>query len=353
MRASAFALAIAVLVTVPAVARAATPTVVDEHDVRLLLEKGRFTAEQSQAALALLDRASRAGLPASMLVNRIREGIARRAEPRAILGVVQDRLTQLERADDVVRRCAQRGVAVRDRDRSLLTLADAFAQGVTPGDVLELAPAAGRRGTDIESVARAAEVMGHLARKGFPPRDTREAVSVALGSAWPPDRMQDLVGLFLRADALRLPPDEAREHVLDEVREQTRAAAADDRKRESEVREAKGETTGRGSEAARSAQEERREHSRTSADAGERDKQEREPEKPKDKDKEPEKIKEPDQGKDPEKTKEPDKEKEPEKPKEPDKDKDKDDKEKDKDDKDKDKDKDKDDKGKDKELGGP
>lgn len=206
--------AVAVLAALPVLAK---PTV-DEAEVRALLEKGRFTPPQSQALLAFLDRADRQGLPVTMLVNRVREGVARRAEPKAVLGVVEDRLRQLERAEEVVQKCRQHGVAVRDRERALLTLADAFALGVAPGDVLALVPPAAEAKKDVEAVARAAETLGRLARKGFPPKDTRDVVAVAM-AVWPVERMEDLVGLFLQADALRLAPDETRDLLIQEVRD--------------------------------------------------------------------------------------------------------------------------------------
>ena len=208
----------AVVFILVAAARLSAAPGYDPAEVRGLLDKGRFTPAQSQAALALLERADRDGLPASMLVNRLREGIARRADARAVLGVVEDRLQQLQRADEVVRQCAARGIAVRERERALLTIADAFAQGVTPGDVLALLPAAAESRRDVETVARAAETLGRLARKGFPSKDTRDVVAAA-AAAWPAERLDDLVGLFLQADALRLSPDETRELLLQEVRD--------------------------------------------------------------------------------------------------------------------------------------
>lgn len=208
-----------------AAARLSAAPAFDAAEVRGLLDKGRFTAPQAQAALALLDRADREGLPTSMLVNRIREGIARRAEPKAVLGVVEDRLQQLTRANDVLQQCAARGITVRDRERSLLTLADAFAQGVTPGDVLALLPPAAEAKRDVETITRGAETLGRLARKGFPPKDTRDVVAAA-AAAWPAERMEDLVGLFLQADALRLSPEEARDLLLQEVRDKKRDPGA-------------------------------------------------------------------------------------------------------------------------------
>jgi hypothetical protein len=188
-------------------------------DVRALLDKGRFTPQQSQAAVAMLDRAERRALPTAALTNRIREGIARHVEPKAILDVVQDRLADLERADDAVRECAQRGIAVRDRERSLLRLADAFTLGVKPGDVAVLIPAAAAGRGDLETVAHAAEVVGRLGRKGFTAGDTREIVAAAIAAAWTPERLDGIVGLLLEADALHLSLSDARELIVEGIRE--------------------------------------------------------------------------------------------------------------------------------------
>jgi len=193
------------LVALAPVAWADPPS--DAREIRGLLEGRHFTAEQTQAVLALLDGADRRGLPVRELVDRVREGIARRASARAILGVVQDRVGQLERADDIVRRCAQEGVPVRNRERVLVRLADSLAQGVAPGDIMALLPAARGHG-DVESVAHAAEVMGRLERKGFSTDETRDVVAAAVAERWPTDRMDELVGLFLEADFMRVPTEE-------------------------------------------------------------------------------------------------------------------------------------------------
>jgi hypothetical protein len=218
---------------------------VDEPAVRGLLDRASFAPAQAQAALALLDRADRRGLPTEALVNRIREGVARRAQPRVILGVVEDRVTQLERADEVIRASAEKGVVVHDRERSLMRIADALAQGVTPGDVRDLIPAAAEAGADLPRLARAAEVLGHLARKGFAPADTREAVAVAVAQGWPTERMDDLVGLFLKADAERLSGGEAREAVLERLRDERSGPRG-----EAEIRRNAEGTPGSGAQAA-------------------------------------------------------------------------------------------------------
>jgi hypothetical protein len=191
----------------------------DASNIRGRLESSGFTPSQAQTALAILDRAEARGLPASTLANRIREGIARGAQPSAILGVLADRSTELERADDVTRRCAKEGIPVRDRDRSLMRLADSFSMGVTPGDVVTVVMAASRAGRDLETVSRAAEVMGRLDRRGFPPADTRDVLAAATGAGWTRDQMDGLVDTFLEAQRLGVGRERMRQILADGIRD--------------------------------------------------------------------------------------------------------------------------------------
>jgi hypothetical protein len=211
----------------------------DAGDIRGRLESRGFTPPQTQAALAMLDRAEGQGLPASTLVNRIQEGIARRAQPSAILGALTDRLADLERADAVTRRCAKEGITVRDRDRSVIRFADSFSMGVAPGDVVTVVPAAARAGRDLETVSQAAEVMGRLGRRGFAPAETRDVLAAAIGAGWTREQMDGLVDVFLEAQRLGVGRERMRQmfaegirdrkdpsHLVEEVKRSTSAATA-------------------------------------------------------------------------------------------------------------------------------
>jgi hypothetical protein len=191
----------------------------DASDIRGHLESRGFTPSQTQAALATIDRAKGHGLPASALVNRIREGIARRAQPSVILGVLTDRLADLERADELTRRCAKEGITVRDRDRSLMRLADSFSMGVTPGDVVTVVPAAARTGRDLETVSRAAEVMGRLGQRGFPPADTRDVLAAATGAGWTREQMDGLVDVYVEAQRLGVGRERMRQILVEGMRD--------------------------------------------------------------------------------------------------------------------------------------
>ncbi len=204
----------------------------DTRAVRGLLQSGGFTAPQTQAALAMLDRAEAGGLPTSALANRIHEGMARHAGPATILGVLSDRVGDLEKADDIARRCAREGIAIRDRERSVLRLADSLSMGVTPGDVLSVLPAASKANRDLESVSRAGEVMGRLGQKGFPPSETRGIVASATAAGWTREQMDGLVLVFLEGQRLGLSKERLRQALADGIREKKEPSGlVDDLKR--------------------------------------------------------------------------------------------------------------------------
>jgi hypothetical protein len=160
--------------------------------------------------------------------------MARGASPAAILGVLTDRLGELERADGIARQSAREGVTIRDRERSILRLADALSMGVTPGDVLVVVPSASKANRDLESISRAGEVMGRLGQKGIPPSETREIVASATAAGWTQEQLGGLAQVFVEAKRLGIPKERLRQALVDGIRDKKEATdLLDDLKRNS------------------------------------------------------------------------------------------------------------------------
>jgi hypothetical protein len=190
----------------------------DGNSLRSLLAAHGFAPAQTQTVLATLERAEASGLPASVLESRVREGLARHAEPAAIQRVLDRALGELATADGLARRGSGQGITVRDRQGSLTRLADSLAMGVTQEDVASLFPAAAGAKRDLDSVSRAAEVMGRLARQGSPAADTREVLRAALAAGWTRDQMDGLVDVFATARHLGVPRGKTRQMLADGIR---------------------------------------------------------------------------------------------------------------------------------------
>ncbi len=190
----------------------------DATALRSVLTARGFTPAQTQAVLATLTRANARGLPASVLESRLREGLARHAKPGVIQRVLDDRLNDLARADDLVRRGSRQGIAARDREVSLTRLADSLAMGVRQEDVVSVLPAAASGKRDLDSVSRAAEVMGRLARQRSPAADTRDVLRAALAAGWTREQMDGLADVFATARRLGVAREKTRQSLAEGIR---------------------------------------------------------------------------------------------------------------------------------------
>ncbi len=153
---------------------------------------------------AILERAGAADLPAELLVDKVREGLAKGVPPGRIVAVV----TGLERALGQARVEAQPYAGAKPPRGLLRALVEAHAAGVRDGDTVEVMRAGGRD--------RAIQVLTDLVQRGYPPGPAARAVA---GVARKPTVLEQLVG---HAERLRGNDAVPRLEVLDAL---TRANA--------------------------------------------------------------------------------------------------------------------------------
>ncbi|MCM3880991.1 MAG: hypothetical protein ND807_12855 [Vicinamibacterales bacterium] len=159
-------------------AQAVTPS---ERDalVRLRVDRGG-RAEEVDALLRLADGAAAKRLPVTPLTNKIREGLAKGADPKRIELVVRQMSTQLETADGLLREMETTPPNTA-REASVTLLAESLAGGITPDEVRDLRKLAPMSSESLPSAARGlafikdaqlsvpegAAVMAEAVRKGF------------------------------------------------------------------------------------------------------------------------------------------------------------------------------------------
>ncbi|MBI5017078.1 MAG: hypothetical protein HZB55_16525 [Deltaproteobacteria bacterium] len=112
---------------------------IPEADLTDLVARCRgagFTALELRRVLSLMVRAKLAGLPHDDLLNKLREGLAKRAPPDAIERAVESKAQSLRRAKSLVDALLTDGRATPDYGYALKVVADALEAGVAPVDVL-------------------------------------------------------------------------------------------------------------------------------------------------------------------------------------------------------------------------
>jgi hypothetical protein len=95
-----------------------------------------FMGEEIARLLALVERAKLSGLPHHALLNKLREGLAKRAPPEAVQKALEDKARVLQKAKGVVDTLILEGRIVRDYDFAVKMVADALDAGATPAQLL-------------------------------------------------------------------------------------------------------------------------------------------------------------------------------------------------------------------------
>jgi hypothetical protein len=118
---------------------------------------------------AVVDRAAADGMPAELLVDKVREGVAKGIPPARIALVVRGLADGLERARNETQTA---GVAAPSA-ALLKAIVEAHAAGVGPSEVATVVRSGGRE--------RALQVLSDLAQRGYPVSVAAQTVSAIAG----------------------------------------------------------------------------------------------------------------------------------------------------------------------------
>lgn len=134
---------------------------VERRDVRELLdlcERGEFDAAQTVRVLSLAAQLALEGLPVASFMDKIGEGVSKRADPDRILQAAERRALLLNQAKAILNGVLLDGAPVRDREELIPDVAAALEAGA-PRDEVRDGLAAG---------FTAGESIGEIRKRIFP-----------------------------------------------------------------------------------------------------------------------------------------------------------------------------------------
>jgi len=184
---------------------------------KLLEEKSNFSSEQIQTVLSLLDSANKKDLPVEFLVNRVKEGIARKANFQAIIKVINQKIEKLELADELIKNCLDKGMRVKRLDYSRQVLGELLERDLSADDFKDLSNLAILRKMDLEELTEISEVLVKLIERGIPVEYAKEVVTLALTKKIDIKRMEKTANLFLEAKIMRVSPEEVKEIIVEGI----------------------------------------------------------------------------------------------------------------------------------------
>jgi len=207
---------------------------VAESDVADVIRQGAVGGVRAPELIRLLEvvaETKRHGLPPGPVMDKIKEGLAKRVLPERIVTVASRIAGDLASARDLIRRAEQAGVRVEapgDRERAVEAVADVLGRGVPPSEVEELAGrigASSSRGATMSRFQAGTQVTADLIAMGLSPRAASETVGAALARGM---NQRDIERLRERL-AQELRRGESPEDGAKRLREQIRSEAPETR----------------------------------------------------------------------------------------------------------------------------
>src|SRR5215813_214581 len=161
---------------------------VAENEVAGLIQRGVGRGVPPAELVRLLDvvaQAKRQDLPVGPVLDKVKEGLAKRVPPARIAGVAERLAGELATSRDLVRRAEQKGIRVEsrgERERATEAVADALGKGVSPKDLEDLSRgiAHSSERVTMSRLQAGAQVTADLVSMGLSPRDATETVGAAV-----------------------------------------------------------------------------------------------------------------------------------------------------------------------------
>jgi len=157
-----------------------------EGEVAELVRRGvdrGFPAGELTRLLEVVTEAKRHDLPVGPVLDKVKEGLAKRVPPERIVNAASRMSSELATARDLIRQAEREGVRVakaRQREKAIEAVAEALGQGVPPSEVAKLsrkvAGAAPRAGT-MSLLDEGVEIAADLVSMGLSPPDATETVA--------------------------------------------------------------------------------------------------------------------------------------------------------------------------------
>jgi hypothetical protein len=120
--------------------------------------------------IEMLAEAKEKRLPLQPLINKIKEGIAKKIPMKKIKTVLRKEIELLRRIQKLINYAINEGLIVKDKKRAVITIAEKIERGVPPEYIRELLMYAARNKYHIKRVEYITEKVACLVEEGIPVR---------------------------------------------------------------------------------------------------------------------------------------------------------------------------------------
>lgn len=184
---------------------------------RILEQKTNFSSKEIQIIIVLLDRANKRDLPVEFLVDRIKEGIARKASFQTIFKIITGKIEKMELADKLIEDCLNKGMKTKNIRYSRNILRVSLEKGLSVAEFRHLFNLGLLHGMKLEELVKTTKLFVELTGEKIPGEYVREVITLAMIKKLNVKRVHKTVRLFLEAKRMHIQTEEAREIIIEGI----------------------------------------------------------------------------------------------------------------------------------------
>ncbi|MBI5206568.1 MAG: hypothetical protein HY934_02145 [Candidatus Firestonebacteria bacterium] len=164
----------------------------------------------SDEIIRLIENASQQGLPIEGLLNKVKEGNAKRIEREKILNVLYNRKRLLLKAQELIERGEQRGLRVWDSNKkeSIESFAQSMDEGVDINDIENFMQQVINNNDDIQYLTRSSSAFAELLKVKISRSIIKDLITLAIEKRVDINAYSELVDFMIEAKQYDYPLQE-------------------------------------------------------------------------------------------------------------------------------------------------
>lgn len=177
---------------------------------------GYFNDTELNSLISIFKDLEKSELPTDLLMNRIKEGIARKAKPEIIIKVVRQKKENLIQSKKLLISYKKK-VKIKNTDYSIKILAELLGKKIEEKELNNLINIGVANEMSFEEIIPFAEIISNLKERNIPPDCANEVVTTAIVKNIPLDITNKLSDLFFEIPQQQLSFNEQREIIIDGI----------------------------------------------------------------------------------------------------------------------------------------
>ncbi len=183
-----------------------------------LAQKYKLKPEEVKALKELLRKASHDELPINRLIQRIREGVAKRVSyPKMHKAIIQE-VGKLKEAKKLIKEYIEK-IPIQDEEYAIFYLSELLERGLMESEFILLSSTTTQKKPDLIYTLKQAEALVLLIEKGINRKIVQEIILQATKSNIKSQRTKEIVDLLIKAKNKDLSIRELKENVIKGLKE--------------------------------------------------------------------------------------------------------------------------------------